>query len=61
MQAITVSVNSWTDDGHSVNHLYDMLYMMNKDDIQVGVGGEGGISQNGSISSNIGGWISSLN
>lgn len=28
--------------GHAVNQLYDLLYMMGRDDIAVEVGGEGG-------------------
>ncbi|XP_026438341.1 uncharacterized protein LOC113336867 isoform X2 [Papaver somniferum] len=34
-----------------------MLYMMDRDDIMVGVGGEGGISSNGTIYPNVGGYL----
>nr|CAD1833696.1 unnamed protein product [Ananas comosus var. bracteatus] len=58
LKAITISANAWTDGGHSVNHLYDILYMMNRDDIPVGVGGDGGISDDGTIYPNVGGHLS---
>ncbi|KAG8499641.1 hypothetical protein CXB51_006090 [Gossypium anomalum] len=38
---ITINTNAWTDAGHAVNQIYDILYMMGRDDIAVGVGGEG--------------------
>ncbi|MQM04844.1 hypothetical protein Taro_037651 [Colocasia esculenta] len=57
LQAITINTNAWTDAGHAVNQLYDILYMMNRDDISVGVGGEGGILENGTILSNVGGYL----
>lgn len=57
MQAITISTNAWTDAGHAVNQLYDMLYMMDRDDIAVGVGGEGGILEDGTILPNVGGYL----
>jgi hypothetical protein len=56
-QAVTIDVNAWTDAGHAVNHLYDMLYMMGRDDIPVGVGGDGGISGHGTIHPNVGGYL----
>ncbi|CAI9284950.1 unnamed protein product [Lactuca saligna] len=56
-QAITVNTNSWTNAGHAVNQIYDILYMMGRDDIAVGVGGEGGISENGTILPNVGGYL----
>jgi len=40
-----------------VNHMYDMLYMMGCDDIPVGVGGDGGISNSGTIHPNVGGYL----
>jgi hypothetical protein len=40
-----------------VNHLYDMLYMMGRDDVLVGVGGDGGISYSGTIYPNVGGFL----
>ncbi|PUZ66018.1 hypothetical protein GQ55_3G272600 [Panicum hallii var. hallii] len=55
--AITISANAWSDAGHAVNHLYDLLYMMGRDDIAVGVGGDGGISDNGRIYPNVGGYF----
>ncbi|KAF2930735.1 hypothetical protein DAI22_05g157700 [Oryza sativa Japonica Group] len=55
--AVTIDVNAWTDAGHAVNHLYDMLYMMGRDDIPVGVGGDGGISGHGTIHPNVGGYL----
>ncbi|KAL5983992.1 Nucleoside hydrolase 3 [Asimina triloba] len=57
LQAITINANSWTNAGHSVNQVYDILYMMDRDDIPVGVGGEGGISDNGTIHPNVGGYL----
>jgi hypothetical protein len=57
MQAITISANAWTDAGHAVNHLYDILYMMGRDDIPVGVGGDGGISDAGDLQRNVGGYL----
>ncbi|CAL5094891.1 unnamed protein product [Urochloa decumbens] len=57
LKAITINVNAWSDAGHAVNHLYDMLYMMDRDDILVGVGGDGGISDSGTIYPNVGGYL----
>ncbi|TVU19334.1 hypothetical protein EJB05_35478 [Eragrostis curvula] len=57
LKAVTISANAWTDAGHAVNHLYDMLYMMGRDDILVGVGGDGGISYSGTIYPNVGGYL----
>ena len=57
LQAVSISVNAWSDAGHAVNHLYDILYMMGRDDILVGVGGDGGISDSGTIYSNVGGYL----
>ena len=57
MQAVSISVNAWSDAGHAVNHLYDILYMMGRDDIPVGVGGDGGISNSGTIHPNVGGYL----
>ncbi|KAF6171634.1 hypothetical protein GIB67_042149 [Kingdonia uniflora] len=57
LKAITINANAWTDAGHAVNQLYDMLYMMDRDDIMVGVGGEGGILPNGTILPNVGGYL----
>ncbi|XP_074580355.1 nucleoside hydrolase 3-like [Curcuma longa] len=49
LKAVTISANAWSEAGHAVNHVYDLLYMMNRDDVAVGVGGDGGISDDGSI------------
>jgi hypothetical protein len=57
VQAITISANSWADAGHAVNHVYDLLYMMGRDDIAVGVGGDGGISDDGRIYPDVGGYF----
>lgn len=57
LQGVIISSNGWSDAGHSVNHIYDMLYMMGRDDIPVGVGGEGGILDNGTILPNVGGYL----
>jgi len=57
LKAVSISVNAWSDAGHAVNHLYDILYMMGRDDILVGVGGDGGISDSGTIYSNVGGYL----
>ncbi|ERN18480.1 hypothetical protein AMTR_s00197p00032700 [Amborella trichopoda] len=58
LKAITVNANAWTDAGHAVNQVYDILYMMDRDDIAVGVGGEGGILFDGTILPNVGGYAS---
>ncbi|KAL6581838.1 hypothetical protein OROMI_005852 [Orobanche minor] len=57
LQAITINTNSWTNAGHAVNEIYDLLYMMGRDDIAVGVGGEGGILEDGTINSDVGGYL----
>ncbi|KAK7245735.1 hypothetical protein RIF29_40584 [Crotalaria pallida] len=57
LEAITINANAWTDAGHAVNQMYDLLYMMGRDDITVGVGGEGGILPNGTIEPNVGGYL----
>ncbi|PKA60895.1 Uridine nucleosidase 1 [Apostasia shenzhenica] len=57
LKAVTISANAWSDAGHAVNHIYDILYMMNRDDIAVGVGGDGGISDHGIILPNVGGYL----
>ena len=57
LQAITLSANGWCDSGHGINHVYDLLFMMGRDDIPVGVGGEGGILPNGTILPNVGGYL----
>jgi hypothetical protein len=56
-QGITLSANAWTNAGHAVNQVYDLLHMMDRDDIPVGVGGEGGISDDGTIHSDVGGYF----
>lgn len=58
LKAITISANAWSNAGHAVNHLYDLLYMMGRDDIQVGMGGEGGILFDGTILPDVGGYLS---
>ena len=57
LQAVTINVNAWTDAGHAVNQIYDILYMMGRDDIAVGVGGDGGILEDGTILPNVGGYL----
>ena len=57
LQGVTINTNAWTDAGHAVNQLYDILYMMGRDDISVGVGGEGGILEDGTILPNVGGYL----
>lgn len=57
LQGITVSSNAWADAGHAVNLIYDVLFMMGRDDVLVGVGGEGGISYEGKFSPNVGGYL----
>ncbi|KAL9161451.1 hypothetical protein ABFS82_07G022400 [Erythranthe guttata] len=56
LQAVTINTNAWTNAGHAVNQIYDLLYMMGRDDIAVGVGGEGGILEDGTILPNVGGY-----
>ncbi|KAK1351794.1 Pyrimidine-specific ribonucleoside hydrolase rihB [Heracleum sosnowskyi] len=57
LKAITINSNSWSNAGHTVNHVYDVLYMMDRDDIAVGVGGEGGILEDGTILPDVGGYL----
>ncbi|KAG8636652.1 uncharacterized protein LOC110601279 [Manihot esculenta] len=57
LEAITINANAWTDAGHAVNQIYDILYMMGRDDIAVGVGGEGGILEDGTILPDVGGYL----
>ncbi|AES64299.2 inosine-uridine preferring nucleoside hydrolase [Medicago truncatula] len=58
LEGVTLSANAWTNAGHAVNQVYDILYMMGRDDIAVGVGGEGGILPNGTaILPNVGGYL----
>jgi hypothetical protein len=57
MQAVTINANTWSSAGHVVNQIYDLLYMMGRDDIAVGVGGDGGILPNGTILPNVGGYL----
>ncbi|XP_021747078.1 uncharacterized protein LOC110712921 [Chenopodium quinoa] len=57
LKAVTINTNSWTNAGHAVNQIYDLLFMMGRDDIPVGVGGEGGISERGTISPDVGGYL----
>ncbi|KAK1551813.1 hypothetical protein Q3G72_005220 [Acer saccharum] len=57
LEAVTINTNAWTDAGHSVNQIYDILYMMGRDDIAVGVGGEGGILEDGTILPDVGGYL----
>ncbi|GMY10135.1 nucleoside hydrolase 3-like isoform X2 [Fagus crenata] len=57
VEAVTINVNAWTNAGHSVNQVYDILYMMGRDDIAVGVGGDGGILEAGTILPNVGGYL----
>lgn len=57
---MTISANAWTNVGHAVNQVYDILYMMGRDDIAVGMGGEGGILPNGTILPNVGGYLSMI-
>jgi hypothetical protein len=54
IQAVSISVNAWSNAGHAVNHLYDILYMMGR---VVGIGGDGGISDSGTIYPNVGGYL----
>ncbi|KAM7278120.1 hypothetical protein ACFE04_005254 [Oxalis oulophora] len=57
LEGITINTNGWTNAGHGVNMIYDILYMMGRDDIAVGVGGEGGILDNGTILPDVGGYL----
>ncbi|CAK9180892.1 unnamed protein product [Ilex paraguariensis] len=57
LQAVTINTNAWTNAGHAVNQIYDILYMMGRDGIAVGVGGEGGILEDGTILPNVGGYL----
>ncbi|XP_074324153.1 nucleoside hydrolase 3-like [Apium graveolens] len=57
LKAITINSNSWSNAGHAVNHVYDLLYMMDRDDVSVGVGGEGEILEDGTILPDVGGYL----
>ncbi|CAN6548128.1 unnamed protein product [Malus baccata var. baccata] len=57
LEAVTVNANAWTNPGHAVHQIYDTLYMMGRDDVRVGVGGEGGIKEDGTILPNVGGYL----
>ncbi|XP_068327705.1 nucleoside hydrolase 3-like [Pyrus communis] len=57
LEAVTVNANAWTNSGHAVHQIYDILYMMGRDDVRVGVGGEGGIKEDGTILPNVGGYL----
>ncbi|KAM1086782.1 hypothetical protein EV1_012423 [Malus domestica] len=57
LEAVTVNANAWTNPGHAVHQIYDILYMMGRDDVAVGVGGEGGIKEDGTILPNVGGYL----
>ncbi|KAE9609577.1 hypothetical protein Lal_00006781 [Lupinus albus] len=57
LEAVTINANTWTSAGHAVNQIYDILYMMGRDDIAVGIGGEGGILPNSTILPNVGGYL----
>ncbi|KAF9678091.1 hypothetical protein SADUNF_Sadunf08G0175800 [Salix dunnii] len=57
LEAVTINTNAWTDAGHAVNQIYDILYMMDRDDISVGMGGEGGITEDGHVLPDVGGYL----
>ncbi|GFP98625.1 hypothetical protein PHJA_002006400 [Phtheirospermum japonicum] len=57
LEAVTINPNSWTDIGHTINEIYDLLHMMGRDDVAVGGGGEGGILEDGTILPNVGGYL----
>ncbi|KAL6910011.1 hypothetical protein ACP4OV_001269 [Aristida adscensionis] len=57
VKAITINANQWSDAGHAVDHLYDILHMMGRDDIPVGVGGDGGVSDAGDLHPDVGGYL----
>lgn len=52
-----MSTNSWSDAGHGVSQIYDILYMMGRDDVAVGMGGEGGIAEDGHLFPDVGGFL----
>ncbi|XP_057771880.1 nucleoside hydrolase 3-like [Salvia miltiorrhiza] len=56
LQAVTINTNGWSNAGHAVNHVYDLLHMMGRDDVVVGLGGEGGILEDGTMQPDIGGY-----
>ncbi|KAL9667525.1 hypothetical protein QQ045_001886 [Rhodiola kirilowii] len=35
LQGITINANEWSNAGQAVNHVYDILYMMNRDVFQL--------------------------
>ena len=41
-----------------MNHVYDIFYMMGRDDIVARMGSEGGILPDGTILPNVGGYLS---
>lgn len=56
-QAVVINANSWTNAGAAVNQVYDLLYMMGREDVLVGVGGEGSIQPDGTIEPDVGGYL----
>ncbi|KAF9678090.1 hypothetical protein SADUNF_Sadunf08G0175700 [Salix dunnii] len=57
LEAVTVNTNSWSDAGHGVSQIYDILYMMGREGVAVGMGGEGGIAEDGHIFPDVGGFL----
>ncbi|CAN1130513.1 Nucleoside hydrolase 3 [Linum perenne] len=57
VEAVTISANCWSDAGHAVNQIYDILHMMDRDDVSIGVGGEGGVLDDGTFLPNVGGYL----
>ncbi|CAN1130533.1 Nucleoside hydrolase 5 [Linum perenne] len=57
VEAVTISANSWGDAGYAMNLVYDILHMMDRDDVSVGVGGEGGVLDDGTCLPNVGGYL----
>ncbi|CAN1130556.1 Nucleoside hydrolase 5, partial [Linum perenne] len=58
VHAVTISANSWSDAGHAVNQIYNILHMMDRDDVSVGIGREGGVLDDGTFLPNVGGYLS---
>lgn len=47
---------AWSDAGHAVNHIYDIVFMLDRVDVLVGVGGDG-VSNESGILPNVNGYL----
>lgn len=38
LYVITINTNAWSDTGHVVTQIYDILYMIGRDDVAIDMG-----------------------